>query len=164
MKKSFVTLLLLVFGSASLARAMNGLVYENGGGVGYINQSDSVQFKVLGSYFKDVHNNYQDITALKISLAKDIREIDEVKVYTGASYWTNLMGSSTTSYYQRTSLIFGVRQTFHKNFQIEIFVEPISYADGQTYNAKTDTLSVNTANSGWNFFRNGAIALEYFFD
>ncbi|MGZ3747071.1 MAG: hypothetical protein ACXWRE_06880 [Pseudobdellovibrionaceae bacterium] len=161
---SLIAFIFLTLNLGSLANATNGVVYENGNGVGYINQGDSVQFKILGNYFKDPYNTYQDITTIKLSVAKDMLSINEAKLYSGLSILSNFMGSTTTRYYDRTSGLIGLRQAVSKNLQIEIYTEAIGYSNSKTYNLKTDSLSLNPANSGWSFFRNGGFALSFLFN
>lgn len=165
MKKLFVVLFSLFLTSiASVANAGSGLVYEVGGGGGYIYQGDSLQFKVLGNYFKDPHHDYQDITAIKLSAAKDIMPIESANLYAGVSYWNDFLGSRIDShYYDRTGAVLGLRQAVNRNLQVEVLTEVVSYANSEAYNNNTDTYSLNTAGSGLGFFRNGAVAVSYLF-
>lgn len=158
-------LLLLVLGLflGTSAFAANGLVFEVSGGFGYMYQSDSVQVKVLGSYYKGTYHDIDDVTTLKVSVAKDFSTVQDFKFYGGLEHWNNFYSSSLNSYYDRTGFIMGVRHELTPQLQVDIFTAVATYANSYAYHANTDTWNTYAPNSGWGLFRYGSISIAYLF-
>jgi hypothetical protein len=152
--------------ASSFSFASNGIVYENGNGIGYIHQGDTFQFKALGNVFFDSNNDYNDTAAFKLSFVGDVASFEDTKLYAGLGWWNDYATSDFSRYGSRYDAILGLRHIFASHWQVEIFANVLSVADGTQitthYNANGNKVTVTGA-SGTYIGRTGGVALSYLF-
>jgi hypothetical protein len=165
-KAIFGALVLFAVSFSLNANAASGLVYEQGGGFGYINQLEMFQIKVIANYLDDTNHSYNSLASFKLSAAHDISDIDGVKLYVGLGFWDFTQTSKFESYQTRIDGIVGVRHEINSHFQVEAFINLVSAASGQTINTYVDdsgTQHTVSGQSALSVARTGGIALDYFF-
>jgi hypothetical protein len=159
----FVLVFGLLISSYSFA-LNNGIVYELGGGAGYILQADKIHFKALGKIYHDGDHDYNDTVSLRLAVGVDVAEFDQLKLYVGGGLWNDFVSADHKLYETRYDALVGLRQVVASHWQFEIFVNAISLASGQTVNTTVDGVEYTRKGaSGLYLTSSGAVSVAYLF-